>query len=106
MILKRIAPLSMAKIMGIMYAALGLLAGIFISMLSLAGVFASSMLEDGPGSLVGMFIGVGAIIFLPILYGILGFIMGAVAALLYNLFARIVGGVEFEFEEKAPIVQP
>ena len=32
------------------------------------------------------------------MYGIIGFIGGAIGALLYNLFAGMVGGVEIEVE--------
>jgi hypothetical protein len=35
---------------------------------------------------------------IPIIYGIIGFIGGAIGALLYNLFAGMVGGVEIEVE--------
>jgi hypothetical protein len=35
---------------------------------------------------------------MPVLYGILGFIGGAILALLYNLFARLAGGFELELE--------
>ena len=35
---------------------------------------------------------------MPVLYGALGFIGGAIGALLYNLFAKWVGGFELEME--------
>jgi cobalamin biosynthesis protein CobD/CbiB len=37
-------------------------------------------------------------IFAPVFYGILGAIIGAIAAALYNVFAGWLGGVEMEFE--------
>jgi hypothetical protein len=40
--------------------------------------------------------GVGAIIFLPLFYGVLGLIGGALGAALYNLFAGLFGGIELE----------
>lgn len=40
--------------------------------------------------------GVGAVIALPIFYGILGIVMGALSAALYNLFAGIFGGIDIE----------
>lgn len=45
-----------------------------------------------------MLFGVGAIIFLPIMYGIMGFIGGAIMAFVYNVVAGIAGGVELELE--------
>jgi hypothetical protein len=40
--------------------------------------------------------GIGAIIFAPILYGILGFIFGILLALFYNITTGLVGGIEIE----------
>jgi len=45
-----------------------------------------------------MMFGVGAIIFLPIFYGVLGLVAGAIGAALYNLFAGMLGGIELETE--------
>jgi hypothetical protein len=42
--------------------------------------------------------GVGAVVALPVFYGCMGFIAGAVGALFYNLFAGMVGGVELRTE--------
>jgi hypothetical protein len=33
---------------------------------------------------------------MPLFYGILGFVFGLIAALLYNGVARLIGGVEIE----------
>jgi len=35
---------------------------------------------------------------LPFIYGLMGFVFGAIAALIYNVIARFVGGLEFEVE--------
>jgi hypothetical protein len=43
--------------------------------------------------------GVGSVVFLPIFYGILGFVFGLIGALFYNGIARLIGGVEIELEE-------
>ena len=39
-----------------------------------------------------------AMIGIPIVYSIVAFVGGALAALLYNLFANFVGGIEIEVE--------
>jgi hypothetical protein len=52
---------------------------------------------DEPAFIAAM-LGVGAVIFLPIFYGVLGVVMGALSAALYNLFAGMVGGVKIELE--------
>jgi hypothetical protein len=43
--------------------------------------------------------GVGAIILLPVCYGLLGLVSGAVGAALYNLFAGVFGGVEVDVQQ-------
>ena len=40
-----------------------------------------------------------AVIILPVVYGILGFVMGAITAFVYNLISGWVGGVEMEFKK-------
>ena len=42
--------------------------------------------------------GVGAVIFLPLLYGVFGAIGGALTALFYNIIAGMVGGLQIETE--------
>jgi hypothetical protein len=42
--------------------------------------------------------GVGAIIILPILYGIFGALGGALTAVMYNVVAGMVGGLVVETE--------
>ena len=98
MTLKRIGPMSCAKISGLLYALLGLIAGVFLSFFSLLlGSVASEY--SGGGMFTGLF-GIGAIIFLPIFYGLLGFVMGGISAWIYNLVAGWVGGLEMEFDSE------
>ena len=102
MVLRRIGPFSCAKVSAILYALLGLIAGFFISAGALfMSAIASRMSHSPEGGLFAALFGVGAIIFMPIFYGILGFIMGLITAWLYNLVAGWVGGVEVEFESAA-----
>jgi hypothetical protein len=42
--------------------------------------------------------GVGAVFLLPIVYGIMGFLGGVITAVIYNLAAGAVGGLEVELE--------
>jgi len=99
MVLRRIGILSLGKVMGAMYVLIGLIAGLFFALLSLAGMQPP---PDQAGAQVpGMLFGVGAIIFLPIFYGIMGFIGGIICAAIYNLIAGIVGGLELDLEPAA-----
>jgi hypothetical protein len=98
MILKRVGVLSAAKISGVMYAAIGLLIGLVMAaVFSLIPMAARTDETALPGWLGTMF-GVGSVVFMPIFYGVLGFVMGAVGALIYNLFAGMVGGIEVTLE--------
>jgi hypothetical protein len=45
---------------------------------------------------MGALFGVGSILLLPLFYGALGFIGGAISAFVYNLVAGVVGGIELE----------
>lgn len=94
MIVRRIGVWSAARIYGAMTACIGLLFGGIVALASMLGAgFAGP--EDGPAWLAGL-LGIGAVIVLPIAYGVMGLIGGALGALLYNLFAAMVGGVEVD----------
>ena len=94
MVINRVGPLSVAKIAGALYAIMGLIAGAVISLLAMAGVLSGG--EDAGGAAMGALFGVGAIIILPIFYGCLGFVVMAISAVLYNVIAGAVGGVEID----------
>ena len=81
--------------MGMLYALMGLMLGAFISLFSFIGSAFSP--KEIPGGM-GILFGVGAIVALPIFYGILGFIMSLIGAVLYNLIASWVGGVELDIQ--------
>jgi hypothetical protein len=58
------------------------------------------------GGVSSVVIGLLLMIGIPIFYGILGFISGAIGALIYNLAAGIIGGVKFELEGVNPEYAP
>jgi hypothetical protein len=93
MVITRVAPLSVAKVAGILYALIGFLIGAVMSLASLAGAFGAGTDEM---AFVGALFGVGAIILAPILYGCFGFVMTFLMALLYNAISGVVGGVEID----------
>lgn len=95
MVITRVSPLSVAKLAGMLYAILGLIFGAIVSLIALGGGIAANADEPGAG-IMGAILGAGAVIVLPILYGCLGFVMMALMAALYNLTARIVGGVQID----------
>ncbi|MFQ5816828.1 MAG: hypothetical protein ACE5H2_02585 [Terriglobia bacterium] len=89
--LNRIGPGSMFKLMGFLYLLVGLLIGVIVTLVS----FLTPVRPAGAG---GAMFGPLAIVILPIFYGLLGAIFGAIGALLYNLAASVTGGLELELE--------
>lgn len=95
MTLNRIGVLSCGKVMGVMYALIGLIIGVFFSLFAVLGAAISAGMGEGDGG-IGMLFGAGAVIIMPIFYGICGFLGGLISAAVYNLVARIVGGLEMD----------
>lgn len=91
MVIHRVGPLSSAKIVGLLYAILGLVAGAIFSLVAALGGFGHGR-PDGAASLFGL----GAVVVFPILYGLMGFVMSLILAWLYNGLAQLVGGVEID----------
>lgn len=100
MIIKRVGPVSLGKILGIIYAFFGFFIGLFFSFFMLMGTVLGSVIEDSPEPLVGIIFGIGAVVGFPIVYGVLGFLGGIITAGIYNVTSGWVGGIEVEFEEK------
>lgn len=99
MVLKRIGVWSAARISGALYGGFGLVFGAIVALVAVVpGGFAQAAGENAPPAFLGALFGVGAVIFMPIMYGILGVVGGALTAWLYNTFARLVGGLEVELQ--------
>jgi len=98
MVVTRIGVWSASRMSGLLYAGIGLIAGLCIALISTVGAGLASAMQatDLPSRGIGALFGVGAIIFFPMLYGVMGLIVGALFAALYNLFAGIAGGIEIE----------
>lgn len=94
MVLRSIGVLSMAKMMGTLYAVIGFILGLFFAMLSMIG---AGFAERGSG-IIAMVMGVGGVIILPIFYGAIGFIAGVVGSALYNVIAGMAGGIELDLQ--------
>jgi hypothetical protein len=97
MVIKRIGPLSCAKIAGVVHAILGLFMGAMFSLIALAGGFPTDPAMPVP-PMFGVLMGFSAIIFLPLFYGVMGFVMTLIFAFVYNVLAAIVGGIEIQVE--------
>ena len=97
MVVKRVAPVSLAKISAVIYAIFGLIFGAFMSLMGVAGALAGAD-DSGVGAGIMGMIGVGAIVILPIVYACLGFIGSLIVAVIYNMVSSMVGGVEVDVQ--------
>ena len=100
--IKTIGPLSLARIVGIGYAIMGLILGFFFAAVS--GVAAIVPQQTQIDAVLGLFFGVGAIVFLPVFYGGIGFLGGLISAAVFNVLTKVVGGIELglEFDTTGP----
>ncbi len=92
-VIHSVGVLSVAKIMGLIHGTLGL---IFMPFFLLVGVV--GMVTGGGHAALSGVAGMVLAVMIPVFYGGLGFIMGAIGALLYNVFAKWTGGIEVEVQ--------
>jgi hypothetical protein len=81
------------------YAGIGLIIGLCVALVSMLAGLPTGLGEQSgefPGSFVAPLFGVGAIVFLPLLYAAFGLIGGAIGSALYNMAAGLVGGIEID----------
>jgi transmembrane protein DUF3566 len=104
MIINRVRPLSVGKIAAFLYGIIGLFIGAVIAVFALfggllTGAAGAANDAEGPGAAFGALFGVAgvaAIVIAPLLYAFFGFLGAIIMALIYNLVARIVGGIEVD----------
>ncbi|HKG46051.1 MAG TPA: hypothetical protein VKB02_04960 [Pyrinomonadaceae bacterium] len=102
MTIRRFGVISVAKIYALLLFVVGLIIGVIYGLIFI--LFGAAMTAIGPGreaaagGISTVVIGIVMMIGIPIVYGLLGFISGAIGALIYNAVAGIIGGVKFELE--------
>ena len=100
--IKRIAPLQAGKMLGVLYGCMGLIFLPIFLLAGMAGAFAqqTQQTQGAAGApaaaIIALMFGMG--IFMPIIYGVMGFVFGVLGAAVYNLIARWIGGIEVEVE--------
>ena len=98
-VIREIGVLSLGKVAGIIYACIGLIVGVIVALVSVLGGFAGLAHDAGAtAGFVAMFLGAGAVFILPIFYGVLGALIGILVAVIYNVAARLVGGIEITID--------
>lgn len=93
--IRKIDPLSAGKVLGLIQALIGLVVGLFFSMIALLGI----AIGGRDAILGGLITGLGAVVMLPLVNGLMGFLSGVLGAFLYTAIASIAGGIELEIEE-------
>jgi|ERR1051326_187068 ABC-type antimicrobial peptide transport system permease subunit len=107
MAIKRVGVLSLAKIQGLLMLVIGLIIGVVYGLIFIlfGAALTSLMPKDESQALSAggtVLIGVIMMIAIPITYGLLGFIGGAIGGLIYNALARVVGGIKIDLEATTP----
>jgi len=93
--LTRVGVLFLAKLQAVVMVVAGLIAGIVYS-------FGGALYELFTGTLnAGTILAFGALVGMPIILGAVGFVAGAVGAVLYNFAAKWFGGIELDVEQGA-----
>lgn len=72
---------------------------IFIIPMSLA--FLNMPMVDAHGNSVSSVMPVGVMFALPFLYLIMGYVMTAIGAWIYNIVSKYTGGIQFEMSEES-----
>jgi hypothetical protein len=84
--------MSCAKTLGIIHGCIGL---IFLPFFFLAGLISLIAGRDSaPAGIAILFIS----LLVPVFYGVMGFVMGALMSWVYNMVARRIGGFQLELK--------
>ena len=100
--LKRIEPLQAGKILAAFYGLLSLVFVPFVLFFMAMGSLASRHQEHAAPLPLMFGMGIGFMIFMPVMYAAIGFVFGALGGWVYNLLAGWMGGLQLEFEPDAP----
>jgi len=97
--LKSISPLKLGIVLAALYAVMSLIVVLIILPFTFLGAFSRGGGGAGGAELLGM--GFGMLVAAPIIYGIMGFVGGVIVAFVYNVLAKMTGGIEFTVEDVA-----
>ena len=111
MTIRRFGVFSVAKMQSLLMGVIGLIVGVIYGLIFIfvgAAFSALGVSGDAPnlGGVPSIVVGIVLMIAIPIIYAILGFIIGTIWALVYNGAAGIVGGIKFDLESVAAYAPP
>lgn len=79
--------------LAILYGLMGL---VFLPIMLLFALLGSQLPAQQRAGV--MAVGVGFMLFFPVIYAAMGFVFGVIGAWIYNIVAKWVGGIEVEVE--------
>jgi hypothetical protein len=92
--IKRFGPLQLGKMLALLYGIMGLIVvPVVLIMTAIAARLPNQPHRTGFATL-----GVGFVLLLPVFYAAMGFVFGVIGAFIYNVVAKIAGGIEVEVE--------
>lgn len=101
--LKKINVFQFSVFQAVLLALIGVLCGIlysfggfFIDLFVSLG-FLSPESMSTPGLSFGTILAFGALIGMPVIFAVVGFLLGIMEAFLYNLFSRLFGNLKIDF---------
>ncbi len=96
--IKKLGVFSVAKMNATISFVIGLFIGVPYGLLLIffGKAFGGSL--DTKTNIGVTMVGILIMIAMPTFYAIIGFVFGLISALLYNVFASLVGGIEIELE--------
>lgn len=96
MVVKSVGVLSVGKVFAILQGVVGLIIGALVALAGTLGVIAAT--PDAPSGFMPLLFGGAALVIFPVAYAVVGFVGGVIGALIYNVVAGIVGGIELVVE--------
>jgi hypothetical protein len=99
--IKRVGVLSLAKIYAVTMAAFGVIIGVIYGLIFMVvggAMMAGGGRNSGSAGASSLVIGLVMMVAIPVIYGVIGFIAGALGGVIYNVASGSVGGIELELE--------
>ncbi len=96
--IKRFGVISVAKFTAVLTALYGLLIGIIAAFSGRFDPVAAGLGHDVPGTIGLIGLGVGIVVLFVLAAALIGFIAGAILAVLYNIAFSTTGGIEVELD--------
>jgi hypothetical protein len=99
--IKRVGVFSLAKMYAVTMAAFGVIIGVIYGLIFMVvggAMMAGGGRDAGTAGASSLVVGLIMMVAIPVFYGVIGFIAGALGGVIYNVASGFVGGIELELE--------